>query len=94
MYVDNLRDFEGKEVCVIGKIEKIENDIVFLRVKEKEVLVKHNGLDSYKTKMVRVRGVVENGILQESSVNKIPDGFNLEYFNRFVAINMNLGNIF
>lgn len=94
MYVDNLLNFEGKEVCVIGKIEKIENDIVFLRVKDKEVLVKHNGLDSYKTNIVRVKGVVENGILQESSVYKIPDDFNLEYFNRFVAVNMKLDTIF
>lgn len=94
MYVDNLLEFENKEVCVIGKIEKIENDLVFLKVNKREVLVRHNGLDSYKTAMVRVKGVVENGILQETSVSKIPDNFNLEYFNRFVAVNLKLENIF
>jgi hypothetical protein len=94
MYVDSLLDQEGKEVCVVGKLEKVEQDIVFLRVGKKEVLVKHNGLDSYKTNIVRVKGVVENGILQESTVYKLSDDFDLEYFNRFVAVNKNFSEIF
>ncbi|KAK6089160.1 hypothetical protein P3W45_001859 [Vairimorpha bombi] len=94
MFVDALLNYENKDVSVIGKVEKIDNDIVFLRSGNSEIMVKHNGLDSYKTNLVRVRGVVENGILVEHVVHRIPEDFDMNLYTRFVGINTKFSSIF
>ncbi|WUR04811.1 replication protein A 14 kDa subunit [Vairimorpha necatrix] len=94
MFVNSLTNFENKNVSIIGEIEKIDNDIIFIRSGNKEIMVKHNGLDSYKTKIVRIKGIVENGILNEQVVNKISEGFDLKLYERFVEINSKFPSIF
>ncbi|KAF5141044.1 replication factor a protein 3 [Vairimorpha ceranae] len=94
MFVNTLSNSENKNVSVIGTIEKIDNDIVFLQCGKNEIMIRHNGLDSYKTKNVRVRGIVENGILVEHVVCKIPDDFDINLYERFVEINTKFQSIF
>lgn len=94
MFVNSLLNYDNKDVSVVGIIEKLDDDIVFLKSGEHEIMVKHNGLDSYKSKYVRVKGKIINGVLIEHVVNKIPDEFDMKLFNRFVELNMNFGSIF
>ena len=85
MFVNTLSNSENKNVSVIGTIEKIDNDIVFLQCGKNEIMIRHNGLDSYKTK---------NGILVEHVVCKIPDDFDINLYERFVEINTKFQSIF
>jgi hypothetical protein len=94
MYVTKLNDHEGRSVAVIGKFDRLVEDMLILKCGDNEVHVQHNGLEPYRTPFVRVSGVVENGILVEEAVHPISDEFDYDLYSRFVALSMSYPSIF
>lgn len=94
MYSNNILEQEGQEVCVIGKFDRLEDDLLILICAGREVPVAYNSLESYKTPSVCVKGKVENGVLREEYVDKIGDEFDYEMYNRFSKINGKFKELF
>lgn len=90
----DISNHEGGEVSVIGRFDRLEGDVLVLRCMDKEIQIKHTGLDPYKAGVVRVVGVVENGVLAEGSVNPIGDEFDFGVYSRFVNVASKYANLF
>ncbi|ADM11853.1 uncharacterized protein Eint_070900 [Encephalitozoon intestinalis ATCC 50506] len=80
------RNCEGQTVVVIGRLERVEDGIVVLKCMEREIQVKHQDVGLYKSGLVRVSGVVEDGVLVENSVHPVGNGFDMETYCRFVDV--------
>lgn len=85
MYSQDVKDREGQDAVVIGRFERVEDGVVVLNCMGTEVQVRHCNVESYKPGLVRVCGLVENGVLVESSVHPIEGDFDLATYKRFVA---------
>lgn len=94
MYLKDVGDCDGKEVTVIGKFDRVEDETLVLKCMNEEIRVRHAGLDSYKKGPVRVSGVVENGVLVEDSVHHVGDDFDFDMYSRFVDVAAKFPNLF
>jgi hypothetical protein len=94
MYLMRLNEHEGKRATVIGKFDRLVEDMLILKCGSSEVHVQHKGLDSYKTAFVRVSGAVENGILVEDDVHPIGDEFDYDLYSKFVGVSASYPGIF
>jgi len=94
MYLTDINNHEGEEVIVIGKFDRLEDNVLILKCMNNEIQIKHAGLDSYKTGLVRVSGIVENGILIENSIYPIGDEFDFNIYSRFVNVASKYPNLF
>ncbi|ORD93981.1 hypothetical protein ECANGB1_1267 [Enterospora canceri] len=95
MLVENLnRNKDGDAVSVIGQVNKFEGDYVFLKVNESTIKVKHNGIDTYKNRIVLVHGTVQDCVLVEKNAYKLEDEFDFESYKRFLETASNHSEIY
>lgn len=86
MYPVDVENCEGQDVVVIGRLGSVEDGMVILKYMDREVQVRHRNIESYKAGMVRVSGIVENGVVVENNVYPIGNEFDMETYGRFVAV--------
>ncbi|AFN83341.1 hypothetical protein EROM_070900 [Encephalitozoon romaleae SJ-2008] len=86
MHPLDVENYEGQDVTIIGRFESVEDGVVILKCMDKEIQVRHRSIESYKTGIVRVNGIVENGVVVENSVFPIGNEFDMETYGRFVAV--------
>lgn len=94
MYSLGIGGRDGEEVSVIGQFHRLEDSTLVLRCMDREIPVRHKGLEQYKTGVVRVRGVVEDGVLVEDSVHPIGTEFDFGTYTRFVDVASRYPNLF
>ncbi|AFM98619.1 replication protein A subunit RPA3-like protein [Encephalitozoon hellem ATCC 50504] len=84
MHSVDIESREGQDVAIIGRLERVEDGAVVLKCAGREVRVKHQDIGSYKAGIVRVCGIVEDGVVVEKSVCSIGSEFDIETYGRLV----------
>ena len=86
MFLQSHLAEDGERVSFIGQFVRTDGNNVVLQHANKEVLVEHKGLDSYKSKNLLVSGTIYNGVLLEEFVYPVDDDFNFAAYSRLAAV--------